>query len=246
MSKIIKGIAKGLVIAVITTTFTSVPALASQDGWIQNFDGTWKYSNKGSFFKNTWLCLDEDNWYYFEGDGTMATGWIKDGSGDWYYLYSNGVMASNTTIDGYKLNVSGQWIDASGKAVEESEKIDPVGTAPGHGTLEVNYDNVQVFRDGVNIEIWMWMPKSGWYMDTLVKDTVPQKEEGKNEDLSNGTASSVNYTNYAYTYAALAPRGHEYVIAIKWRPRFRGVIAEFYKDNYTSGKKNELLFTKDI
>lgn len=51
------------------------------------------------------------DWYYFYSDGTMATGWINDGTG-WYYLYGdgNGSMAWGTTIDGYNLNASGEWV----------------------------------------------------------------------------------------------------------------------------------------
>lgn len=244
MSKIIKSIAKGLVIAVITTLSTSMPVLASQDGWIQNFDGTWSYSNNGDFYKNTWLQLNGQAWYYFKEDGTMATGWIKN-NGEWYYLYSNGAMASNTVIDGCKLNSSGQWADGSGIVVEDSKKIDPVGTAPGHGTLAISYDNVQIFRDGAKTEVWMWIPGGPWTLDTSLS-TVPKKEEGKSDDLLNGVASSITCTNYSYTSTAIAPKGHEYVIAVKWKPRYRGVVIEFYKDNYTSGKKNELLFTKSV
>ncbi|EKQ51788.1 MULTISPECIES: cell wall-binding protein [unclassified Clostridium] len=245
MSKTLMGIAKGVTIIILTTAFVSVPAFASQEGWIQNTDGTWNYSHNGSFYKNTWLQLNRQNWYYFKDDGTMATGWIKDNIGNWYYLYSNGVMASNTTIDGYKLNVSGQWIDDSGKAVEESNKIDPVGTAPGHGTLAINYDNVQIFRDGATTEVWMWIPGGPWTLDASLS-TVPKKEEGKSDDLLNGVASSITCTNYSYTFTAIAQKGHEYVIAVKWKPRYRGVTVEFYKDNYSLGKENELIFTKNI
>ena len=245
MSKILKNITKGLTIVVTTSLFSAIPALAAQEGWIQNSDGTWNYNHNGTFYKSTWLHLNGQSWYYFKDDGTMATGWIKDSSGNWYYLYSNGVMASNTTIDGYRLNANGQWVNDSGKAVEESKKIDPVGTAPGHGTLAINYDNVQIFRDGAMTEVWMWIPGGPWTLDTSLS-TVPKKEEGKSDDLLNGVASSIDYTNYSYTATAMALKGHEYVIAVKWKPRYKGVTVEFYKDNYSIGKENELLFTKDI
>lgn len=245
MSKTLRRISRGLAIMMLTTALASVPVFAaSKEGWMQNSDGTWSYSNNGSLYKYTWLHLNGQKWYYFDGNGKMATGWFKD-NGEWYYFYSDGSMASNTTIDGCILNASGQWIDDSGKVVEESKKTDPVGTAPGHGTLAINYDNVQIFRDGAKTEIWMWIPGGPWTMDTSLNTVLP-KEEGKSDDLSNGVASSITCTNYSYTFIAIAPRGHQYVIAVKWKPRYRGVTIEFYKDNYFENKENELLFTKTI
>lgn len=245
MSKTLRRISRCLAIMMITTALASVPVFAaSQEGWMQNSDGTWSYSNNGGLYKYTWLHLNGQKWYYFDGNGKMATGWFKD-NGEWYYFYSDGSMASNTTIDGYRLNASGQWINDSGNVVEESKKIDPVGTAPGHGTLAINYDNVQIFRDGATTEVWMWIPGGSWTLDTSLS-TVPKKEKGKSDDLLNGVASSIDYTNYSYTTTAMALKGHEYVIAVKWKPRYRGVTVEFYKDNYSTGKENELLFTKNI
>ena len=40
----------------------------------------------------------------------MKTGWFKDTNGKWYYLQSSGAMAKSTTIDGYKLDDNGVWI----------------------------------------------------------------------------------------------------------------------------------------
>lgn len=39
----------------------------------------------------------------------MMTGWIQD-NGNWYYLQPSGALAVNTTIDGYTVNGTGEWI----------------------------------------------------------------------------------------------------------------------------------------
>lgn len=229
----------------ITALFAVEPALASQEGWIENADGTWSYMHKGTFFKHTWLQLNGEGWYYFKDDGTMATGWIKDGNGKWYYLYSNGVMASNTNIDGYKLNNGGQWIDAGEKIIEESKKIDSLETAPAQGIMAINFDNIQVFRDGSKTEIWILNTEGVWDKFKSLT-TVPAKEIGKNDNLKNGVPGSISYKDYSYTTLDLVPKGHEYIIAVGWKPRYRGVNVQIYKDNFSENKENKLLMTKDI
>lgn len=69
------------------------------NGW--NYDTGWKQHMGWENYENTW---------YYYNNGVMQTGWIYD-NGNWYYCYSNGKMASNTTIDGYKLNSNGAWIN---------------------------------------------------------------------------------------------------------------------------------------
>ena len=41
--------------------------------------------------------------------GLVDSDWLYNG-GVWYYLYNWGGMAANTTIDGYKVDASGAWI----------------------------------------------------------------------------------------------------------------------------------------
>ena len=174
----------------------------------------------------------------------MSTGWIKDGS-YWYYLYSDGSMASNTVIDGYQLNASGQWIDNRGNAVYENQKKYDLNTAPGNGTLVINHDGVQIFRNNTVIEIWVLGSNGKWSMCDSY-NTVPAKENGKEDNLQNGAAGSCTVTQYAYTTLGLPPAGHEYIVATKWKPRYRGVTIEFYKDNFSQNKEKELLFTNNI
>ena len=60
-----------------------------------------------------WVELPEG--YYLLGDkGDMLTGWQLSNN-KWYYMDINsGLMLSNTTTpDGYKVDASGAWVDAT-------------------------------------------------------------------------------------------------------------------------------------
>ena len=103
---------------------------AIQTGWIRNEDGSWSYKNLDGTNATGWI-KDNEKWYYLKADGIMATGWIKDGAdwyylnqsgdmrtgwfkdnnGTWYYLFESGKMAYNTTVDGYKLDANGAWVN---------------------------------------------------------------------------------------------------------------------------------------
>lgn len=244
MSKILRGLAA----IVVTSLFTSVPVLAAQKGWIQNADGTWSYNHNGDFYKHTWLQINGQKWYHFNESGIMSTGWIKS-NGEWYYLYSDGSMASNTVIDGYRLNASGAWVDDSAtNAVEENKKVESANTAPGNGTMVINYDVVQIFRNNTVIEIWVLGSDGKWGMGKSLV-TVPPKENGKNDNLQNGMPSSYTYTDYTYTSLQIAPQGHEYIIATTFKPRYRGVKIEIYKDNFYSSNGSDekvVLYAKNI
>ncbi|OAT80896.1 hypothetical protein A6P54_12880 [Bacillus sp. MKU004] len=78
-----------------------------QTGWTFS-GGEWYFLNSSGSMETGWLSSG-GNWYFLNTDGVMATGWIMSGN-QYYYLYSSGVMAKNTTVDGYVLDESGQWI----------------------------------------------------------------------------------------------------------------------------------------
>lgn len=59
-----------------------------------------------------WFMADTEDgkgWYYSQSDGSIKEGWLKY-NGDWYYINSNGRMLKNTTVDGYRLNRQGKWV----------------------------------------------------------------------------------------------------------------------------------------
>jgi hypothetical protein len=53
---------------------------------------------------------DQSGWWYTEGS-SWATGW-RNIDGSWYYFNPNsGYMAINTTVNGYYLKETGEWVN---------------------------------------------------------------------------------------------------------------------------------------
>ncbi|MDO4788702.1 MAG: InlB B-repeat-containing protein [Johnsonella sp.] len=106
----------------------------------QRINTEWAYKIAGDFLRSSWreingswYYFDENakmltgwfnqggNWYYLSekadaNQGKMLTGWQQI-NGSWYYLYPDsssgkpaGAMALNTSIGGWKLDVSGKWV----------------------------------------------------------------------------------------------------------------------------------------
>jgi len=76
-------------------------------GW-QLVGGTWYYMDSNGQMTTGWQLVG-GKWYYMKNTGEMATGWQLV-SGKWYYMNKDGVMLSNTTVDGYKLDKNGVWV----------------------------------------------------------------------------------------------------------------------------------------
>ena len=76
-------------------------------GW-QKVGSTWYYLTGSGAMKTGWL-QQGNTWYYLKSSGQMATGWQWI-DGKCYYFYESGKMAANTTIGGYRVNRSGQWV----------------------------------------------------------------------------------------------------------------------------------------
>lgn len=81
---------------------------AMQSGWKWIGDN-WYYMNPDGSMATGWKNVN-DVWYYLNNDGSMKTGWFND-NGTWYYLNSDGSMVHDTSVDGYKLNSNGAWIE---------------------------------------------------------------------------------------------------------------------------------------
>lgn len=53
---------------------------------------------------------NNSGWWYSE-DNSYATGW-RNIDGSWYYFYPNsGYMASATSVNGYYLKETGEWVN---------------------------------------------------------------------------------------------------------------------------------------
>ncbi|CJE69072.1 choline binding protein A [Streptococcus pneumoniae] len=78
-------------------------------GWLQN-NGSWYYLNANGSMATGWV-KDGDTWYYLEASGAMkASQWFKV-SDKWYYVNGLGALAVNTTVDGYRVNANGEWVN---------------------------------------------------------------------------------------------------------------------------------------
>lgn len=76
-------------------------------GW-KKINSSWYYFTSDASKATGWL-KDGSSWYYLKSSGEMQTGWYQV-SGKWYYSYSSGALAVNTTVDGYRVNSNGEWI----------------------------------------------------------------------------------------------------------------------------------------
>jgi len=127
----------------------AVSSYASAEGWKAE-NGTWKYYKDDKTLKS-WQKLG-NNWYFFNEDGSLKTGWLKDGNDNWYFLDLNsgsnqgvllsgwqwidgycyyfetsdsgtlGRMYADKTVDGYKLNPMGRWVDNNGKELYDGTR----------------------------------------------------------------------------------------------------------------------------
>jgi methyl-accepting chemotaxis protein len=127
----------------------SVSSLANIEGWkVEN--GTWKYYKDYKALK-FWQKLG-NNHYFFNDDGSLKTGWLKDIDNNWYFLDRNegfrqgtlltgwqwidgycyyfeptdpatlGRMYADRTVDGYRINSMGRWVDNNAKEQFDATK----------------------------------------------------------------------------------------------------------------------------
>ena len=85
---------------------------AMKTGWFQD-NGRKYYLDTENGQMATGLYKVDDQSYYFDANGAMRTGWIAlmiNGKQVYYYFHNNGSMAKNTTIDGFRVNELGQWV----------------------------------------------------------------------------------------------------------------------------------------
>ncbi|WP_051560514.1 DUF5050 domain-containing protein [Clostridium beijerinckii] len=103
--KLKKVISSSLLVILV---FVLNPIVVSAE-WKQDSNGWW--NAEGNSWSVGWKEID-GKWYYFGQDGYMKMGWIQY-EDKWYYLGDDGAMLKNTTINGYKLDSDGVWIQSS-------------------------------------------------------------------------------------------------------------------------------------
>ena len=156
-----KLITKPLLAAIITSQCMTVMG----GTWVQPSGTDWAYRHEdGTYQKEGWFRDPADlHWYYLNKDGIIQSGWVfvnekwyfmstlHDGTfgqmlanrwawidGYCYYFESDGKLAvSTTTADGFKVDVSGHWMEnntpvyAQGKGYPSTEIKQSAG--PGGG-----------------------------------------------------------------------------------------------------------------
>lgn len=119
MLKLKKVIANSLI--VVSALILNPTGVSAE--WKRDSNGWWNI--EGNSWSVGWKQIGGE-WYFFDINGYMKTGWIQDG-GKWYYLNDDGAMLKNITINGYKLNSHGEWIQASQNSLSnvdsENKKI---------------------------------------------------------------------------------------------------------------------------
>lgn len=150
-------------------------------GWRSNSTGWWYLDKDGTYPKDQSKVIDGST-YFFDGNGYMKTGWINYDS-EWYYanvsgnLYhgwnsingkryyfdNEGVMAHDTIVDGWKLNHSGDRIDAGWKKNSTGWwYLRKDGTYPKNGRDTVNGSDYYFNNYGYMITGWI-LDGSTWY-----------------------------------------------------------------------------------
>ena len=76
-------------------------------GWLQ-YNNHWYFLYDSGDMATNWIQYN-NKWYFLYDSGDMATGWLLY-KGQWYFLNSSGDMATSTTIDGYRVNENGVWV----------------------------------------------------------------------------------------------------------------------------------------
>jgi len=82
---------KGLLSMILTISLALSASITSFAGWEQE-GSIWRYSQDGTYLTG---------WHWLDGNG--------DGVSECYYFYDNHIMASNTMVEGYTVNLEGQW-----------------------------------------------------------------------------------------------------------------------------------------
>jgi hypothetical protein len=94
---------------------------ATDDGWVQNDDGTWEYLVDGE--AETGWVKDGSTWYYLNTGGVMETGWEKVGA-SWYYLAGNGAMVANKWFK----DTDGTWYYLAGNGAMKTGWVQTDGS----------------------------------------------------------------------------------------------------------------------
>lgn len=142
-----------------------------QTGW-EKVNGAWYYLNSSGEMQIGWQKID-NKWYYLSSDGQMQTGWQQI-SDKWYYMYDSGIMAANTTINGSKINQSG---DAQSLNQSQEIKVIDINTNLSEIAGKSLTDKIKVSQAlGRKVHLQMLNPTTKHWETKKVYTTGNEKE----------------------------------------------------------------------
>ena len=158
------------------TTVSSNTANTYTGGNWKQEHGSWKYTTSLGNSRN-------DGWYWIDGN--------NDGTAESYY-FKNSLLVANTTVDGYKINADGQWVNDSGTV--QTKKLDSNSSSSNTSSTGLVSDTVKnkfeskTFKSTINPIVEFPINQG---------DNVVAGEDGK----SNGTENSklIHYGIYLDT-----------------------------------------------
>lgn len=111
---------KKFLVLLMTANITLCSTIVSFAGeWKQDNIGWWYQNDDGSYVKNDWLSLNDED-YHFDQNGYMQTGLVEV-NGIKRYFYTDGRMTYNwETPEGYKVDVEGRVIDKNSPGINFS------------------------------------------------------------------------------------------------------------------------------
>lgn len=117
----VKSIKKLIAISILSLSILSINPICANAEWKQ----------------------DSNGWWNTEGD-SWSTGW-RQIDNKWYYFDNNGYMVTNTTINGYKIDNSGVWVQNT--AITTTNNSNNVATT----NLTSNSNNVLNSNNTTNL-----------------------------------------------------------------------------------------------
>ena len=125
-----------------------------KEQWLEYNNRWWYQYEDGSCPADEWAAIN-GKWYYFD-----AEGWMLDKGWHWingkcYYMYNGGANASDIWIDGYYVNVSGEWVPPKDQWISSGKRW---WYKHGDGSYTRNgWEYIQ--------GAWYYFDAEGWMLD---------------------------------------------------------------------------------
>ena len=228
-----------------TTASSTVSSLASTldslsgvitayANWQKDAAGKWVYydNSLSGFLNNGWNWLDGNN----------------DGISECYYFYPDGSLAVSTSVDGYKVDADGKWIDDNGAVQTKNTGVsDSAGAKQTAQLKKVPY-----------VDIIMKAAEESGVSPYVLASAILQEQGKGTSDLISGKNSS--YPGY-YNFFNIGAYAHDGMSAVTaglkyasesgtgsrpWNTVEKAIIggAKLYGSNYVSSGQDTFYLKK--